>query len=137
MKSFSPYLNFDGQTRDAMTFYQSCLGGQLDVMPASSANVRVPAGSEDRTIHARLVSGPITILASDTMHGTPCDRGENSSHLCIHCSDTREQDRLWAALGAGGKVTMPLQDTFWGARFGMLTDKFGVSWMFNADHAKS
>lgn len=132
MKSLTPYLNFDGSCNDAMTFYHSCLGGHLDKMSAAQSGMPVGPGDENRLIHARLESGPVTIMASDVMHGMPYDRGMNNTHMCIDCDDYAEQDRLYAALSAGGKPTMPLAEQFWGDRFGMLVDKFGVSWMFNA-----
>jgi PhnB protein len=134
MKSISPYLTFDGNAKEAMTFYQQALGGDLNVMPFSAGQgMEIPAGSENRTMHAALATGKTTLMASDTMPGMPFERGVNNYTLNIDCDDVAEQDRLFNALSAGGKVTMPLQDTFWGARFGMLTDKFGIAWMLNCE----
>ena len=131
MKALQPYLNFNGTTRDAMTFYQQCLGGQLEMQTFAEAH----QGNGDGIMHAKLTSGPLLIMASDTMEGHPFAQGTNV-HLNLDCESVEEIDRLFGALGAGGKVTMPLQDTFWGARFGMLTDKFGVQWMFNCELQK-
>jgi PhnB protein len=83
-------------------------------------------------LHARLEAGAATIMASDTMPGAPYLIG-NNVHLNIDCENVEELERLFAALGRGGTVTMPLANQFWGARFGMLTDKFGMSWMFNCE----
>jgi PhnB protein len=130
MKSLTPYLNFDGNCRDAMKFYARSLGGELHMMPFSEGPGNVPAEAKDRVMHARLSSGPILLMASDTMPGMPSRPGSNFS-LCIECDSQQELERLFSALGESGKVTMPLQDTFWGARFGMLTDQFGIGWMFN------
>ena len=75
------------------------------------------------------------VMASDTMPGMPFKQGNNFS-ICINCESPQELERLFSAVGERGKVTMPLQDTFWGARFGMLTDQFGINWMFNFEKPK-
>ena len=135
MKAFQTYLNFDGDTREAMTFYQRCLGAELSVQTFADAKMEGPPGTGDRVLHARLTSGAATLMASDTMPGMPFTPGNNFA-VNIDCSSAEEVDRFFAALGEGGRVTMPLQDTFWGARFGMLVDRFGVAWMFNFEKPK-
>jgi len=132
MKSFTPYLNFDGRTRDAMTFYHECLGGKLDVQTFGDSQMPGPPGSENRVIHARLEVDSGFIMASDSQAGQSVTFG-NNAYVCVDCSSVEEIERFFAGISAGGTVTMPLQDTFWGARFGMCTDKFGVHWMFNCD----
>ena len=76
-------------------------------------------------------------MASDSLSGTAFNfyRGNNFA-ISLDCNTIAEQQRFFDALGAGGTVTMALQDTFWGARFGMITDKFGIAWMFNYDKPK-
>ena len=135
MKAFQPYLNFDGATRDAMTFYQKALGGDLHVMTFGETGQPTPPGMENRVMHARLASGNAILMASDTMPGHPFTQGTNV-HVNVDCDTTEEIDRIFKAMSDGAKVDMPLQDTFWGARFGMLTDKFGVHWMFNCELKK-
>jgi PhnB protein len=136
MKNLVNYLNFDGDARDAMTFYHQCLGGDLNIQTFKDARMDSHGGSEDRVIHANLMrKGGAFLMASDTMPGTPYKQGNNFS-INIECDSVAEEETLFAALGEGGKVTMPLQDTFWNARFGMLTDRFGVSWMFNCELPK-
>jgi PhnB protein len=135
MKNTQTYLNFDGNTRDAMEFYHKALGGKLDVMTFADAHVPGPPGSENRVMHARLESGPVILMASDTMPGHPFTMG-NNFHINIDCSSNDEQDKLFQALCQGGTITMPLADQFWGARFGMLKDRFGVHWMFNSELPK-
>jgi PhnB protein len=131
MKALITYLNFDGNAREAMTFYQRCLDAELTLQTFKDASMDAPPGAEDRLVHARLAkNGAVILMASDTMPGMPFVQGNNFS-LSVDCDDVAEIDKLFQAMGEGGKVTMPLQDTFWGARFGMLTDKFGVNWMFN------
>jgi PhnB protein len=134
MKALNVYLTFDGNAKDAMTFYQQTFGGDLQVMPFSAAQgMPIPPGAENRTMHATLSNGKMMLMASDTMAGMPLERGVNNYTLNVDCDDVAEQDKLWAALSGGGKVNMPLQDTFWGARFGMCIDRFGIAWMLNCE----
>ena len=135
MKGLITYLNFDGNTRDAMTFYKKCLGADLDIQTFKEAKLDTPKGAENRVMHARLVKGNAVLMASDTPPGAAYKPGNNFS-ITVDCDGAPEAEKLFKALSDGGKVTMPLQDTFWGARFGMLTDKFGVNWMLNAELPK-
>ena len=128
MEYINAYLMFDGECREAMEFYQNSLGGQLDTMPYEGRS----AGGEDRLMHASLRNGGAILMASDRMPGKGPKRGDNVQ-LAIQCGSEQELERLFGAMGEGGEVTMPLQDTFWGAKFGMLTDRFGIFWMFNSD----
>ncbi len=134
MKQINVYLTFDGNCREAMTFYADALGAKVDLMNFADMP-NCPAGSSERIMHARLAKGEAVLMASDTMPGMPFTMGNNSS-ISIDCSSAAEVDEFTASLGAGGKVTMPPQDMFWGAYFAMLTDKFGLHWMFNFDKAK-
>jgi PhnB protein len=135
MKAVQPYLNFDGNTRDAMTFYNECFDGELSIQTFGDVHAPGPPGSESRVMHARVTKGPVMLMASDTMPGMPFAQG-NDIHINIDCESAEEIETLFGALGQGGKVTMPLQDQFWGARFGMLVDKFGIHWMFNYELPK-
>jgi PhnB protein len=132
MKALNPYLNFDGNAREAMEFYKTCLGAKLGIMTFGDSPMQSPPGSEKRVMHARLTKGSLTLMASDTMPGMPFQQGTNFS-LTIECETPQEVDQVFAALSAGGKVTMPVQETFWAKRFGMLTDKFGVNWMLDLE----
>jgi PhnB protein len=135
MKEIVTYLNFDGNCREAMEFYKKCLGAELYLMPFSEAPGDFPKEAKDRIMHARLTKGSTLLMASDTMPGMPFQQGNNFS-VSMQCESLQEIERLFTALGEKGKVTMPLQDTFWGARFGMLRDQFGIHWMFNFEHPK-
>ena len=136
MKGTTTYLNYDGNCREAMTFYGKCLEAEVFLMPFSEAQCDFPKGAEDRIVHARLPKSPAAVLmASDTLPGMPLQQGNNFS-VSIECESLQEIERLFAAFGEKGKVIMPLQDMFWGARFGMLTDRFGIQWMFNFEHPK-
>jgi PhnB protein len=136
VKAINCYLNFDGNTREAMTFYAKCLGAELEIQTFKEVGMDAP-GAGDRVVHASIrKGGPANvIMASDTQPGQPFTMG-NNVWLCVDCDDTAEQDRLFTSLGEGGQVLMPLDVMFWGARFGMLRDKFGVSWMFNCEVKK-
>ena len=135
MKQINAYLTFDGNCREAMEFYRQCFETELFIMPFSEIPGEIPPEAKNRIAHARLSKGEGTLMASDTMPGMPFQAGNNFS-VCIDCESIEEIDRLFAALGEGGKVTMPLQKTFWAPRFGMLTDRFGINWMFNCEEHK-
>lgn len=135
MKEVGPYLNFNGNCRDAMKFYQRCLGGELYIMPFSEAPMDFPEEAKDRIMHSTLRIGPIALMGSDTMPGTSFREGNNFS-IYISPENSEETERLFTALAEKGKITMPLQDTFWGARFGTITDQFGINWMLNFEKPK-
>ena len=137
MKAINPYLNFDGQTRDAMTFYAKCLDADLYLQTFKEAGMDMP-GADDRIVHARLSKGGTStvVMASDSQPGQPVQSG-NYAWLSIDCDDEKEQDRIFRALGEGGSVIMPVDRMFWGARFGMLRDRYGIGWMLNCELPKS
>lgn len=132
MNQVNPYLNFDGNCREAMNFYANCFGAELQMMPFSQApaEVPVPPGANDRILHARLSKGPFVLMASDCPPGMPLEQGNNFS-IALHCDNAQEIDKIFGALGKKGKVLMPLGETFWAQRFGMLTDQFGINWMLS------
>ena len=132
MKEMTPYLTFNGNCREAMAFYADTLGAKLDVMTFADAKVPCPAGSEGRVMHARLTVGRLTLMASDSMPQMPFHQGNNFS-ISLNCSDAAEADRVFDVLGATGQTQTPLKETFFAARFGMLTDRFGVQWMINLE----
>ncbi len=136
MNGIIAYLTFDGNCREAMKFYETCLGAELHLMPFSEMPGDFPKEAKDRIMHARLTKGPAILMASDTMPGMPFDRGKNNFSVSIGCESLQEIEKLFAAFSENSKVTMPLHDTFWGARFGMLTDQFGINWMFNFEKPK-
>lgn len=135
MKEFNTYLNFNGNCRQAMEFYAKCLGADLQVMPFSQGPMEVTPETKDKVLHARLSKGTQVIMASDCPPGIPLTMGNNFS-ISINCESREEVDKLFASLGEKGKVGMPAQDTFWGAYFGMITDQFGINWMFNFEVPK-
>ena len=135
MKGIHGYLIFNGNCREAMQFYQKCLGGDLNLMPFSEAPMEVSKAQKDLIIHARLSKGDAVLMASDAEAGKPVRVGDNF-WVSVHCDTIPEIERLYGAFSQGGKVTMPLGETFWAVRFAMLTDKFGINWMFNLEKGK-
>ena len=134
----TPYLTFNGQTRDAFSLYQQVLGGNLEMMTFEQApdSEQFPAQHRDRIMHACLSLGEFSIMASDTMPGDPaCGGGSyegiKGCSISLHPESIAESERLFAALSEGGQVQMPLEKTFWAERFGMFIDRFGVTLMIN------
>jgi PhnB protein len=130
----SPYLNFAGSAAEAMKFYQSVLGGNLNIQTFGDAGVSQSEADKNLTLHAALTSDGITLYASDGRPDVPVIFGDNV-HLSLQGPDTDKLTNYFNGLAAGGKVDMPLAKQFWGDTFGMLTDKFGVHWMVNITSA--
>lgn len=137
MKQLTAYLNFDGNCREAMEFYRQALGGELQVMRFGDGEGKfeIAPGTADRVLHAHLANGAFVLMASDTMPGMPFTVG-NSVWLMLPCDDDGEVERLFGALSAGGREIMAPHDSFWGARFAMLTDRFGMNWMLSHEKAE-
>jgi PhnB protein len=128
-----PYLFFDGRCEEALEFYKKALGIKVEMLmrikdsPDPVPPGMWPPGSENKVMHAAFHLGNSLVMASDGMaKGNPEFKGFS---LSLDAASEAEADRLFAALGQGGKVQMPLGKTFFSPRFGMLTDKFGVGWM--------
>ena len=134
-KSLNPYLAFDGNCAEALDFYAKCLGTQIEEIhrfAGSPMEKDLPPGWGDKVMHASLNWNGFRLMGSDS---TPCQphEGYKGFTLSLNVDDTAEAERLFTALAAGGKITMPLGQTFWATRFGMLTDRFGVGWMVNCE----
>ena len=127
--TINPYLNFDGNADEAMRFYAEALGGKLEIMKFGDSPMPVANEHKNRTMHATLKTDAMTLMASDTQPGQTVNMGDNV-WLSLNFTDKAEQDRIWGRLSPGGKVMMPLDDTFFG-RFGMFADRFGVHWMLH------
>jgi PhnB protein len=132
-----PYLFFDGRCEEALEFYQSTLGAELVMLmrfrdsPDPLPPGMVPPGSEGKVMHASFRVGDTDVLASDgRCGGRPSFQGMS---LSLTVPDEATADRLFAALGEGGQVQMPIGKTFFSPRFGIVADRFGVSWMVVAD----
>jgi PhnB protein len=127
-----PYLNFDGQCREAFAFYAAALGGQVvfqGTYGESPMRDEVPPDSRDRIMHAQIEAAGATLMGADG----PPPHGPSASATCINVDvDTIEDaERIFAALAEGGQVQMPIAETFWAHRWGALTDRYGKPWMVN------
>ena len=131
----TPYLNFNGKTAEAMKFYQSVLGGTLDIKTFGDAKMAKRPEDENRTMHATLKNDMLSFMASDGKPGVDVVMGDNI-HMSLAGTDEVKMTDWFNKLSVGGKVTMPLAKQFWGDTFGMLTDKFGVNWMVNISSGK-
>jgi PhnB protein len=138
IKKLNPYLNFDGSADKAIELYQSALGAKLEGPIGRFGEVPgmdMPPQHKNRVMHATLQIGEGVIMISDGPPGRPVTTGD-SVHVALHFDDVGDMSKKFEALAAGGKVVMPLNDTFWGARFGMLTDAYGIHWMFSCELKK-
>lgn len=138
IKSLNPYLNFDGKAAEAIAHYERALGATSEMVMrfGEVKEMPVPPDLEDRVMHATLQVGGGTIMISDSPG--PAVTAGDATHVALHFSgDLDDMARKFTALAEGGEVTMPLTDTFWGARFGTLIDRFGIRWMFNGELPKS
>ena len=132
-----PYLFFDGKCEEALEFYKKALGAKVDMMmrfsesPDKPPPGTMPAGSENKVMHASFHVGDAHIMASDGhCAGKPSFQGFG---LSIDAKSDADAEKLFKALGDGGKVQQPLVKTFFASKFGMVADKFGVLWMVIAE----
>lgn len=132
MAQLISYLTFNGNCREAMTFYKDCLGGELlfQTIGESPLSANMPKRMKKCILHATLSSGALVLMASDMVGEQGLIRG-NSVSLALHCSSEEEIRHCYAKLSVGGKANHPLEKSFWGALFGTLTDKFGTHWLLN------
>lgn len=132
MAQLQTYLAFNGNCREAMTFYNEAIGGELKIMTMGESPMgdQVPPEAKNNVMHATVIKDDFLMMAADSMSDNPVNFGSSIS-LSVACKSEDEVNHLFEKLSVGGTITMPLQDTFWGARFGMIIDKFGIPWMFN------
>lgn len=130
-----PYLYFDGRCDEALDFYRATLGAEVTVLmrfsdsPEPHPPGMLPPGSDNKVMHCNFTVGETQLMASDGMcGGKPAFQGVS---LAISPATDAEAQRLFKALGDGGQVQMPLTETFFATSFGMVADRFGVSWMIN------
>jgi PhnB protein len=136
MDAIIPYLNFNGNAKEALSFYEKALNGKVAYSQTfADANMAKDDSMKDKVLHAVFEAGELKFMVSDCPPGVSVSSGDQIS-LSLNFHDSDSIEKTFAVLSEGGNVTMPLQDTFWGARFGMTKDKFGVHWMFNWDKPK-
>ena len=128
-----PYLHFAGNAREALDFYKNALGGDI-VQLGTYGESPMPSDEDykDKVMHARFVFDGNMIMVSDVFKGQPVSTNGNIQ-LSVDVDNETKLDEVFNKMAEGGTVAMPLADQFWGAKFGMLQDKFGVSWMFNCE----
>jgi len=136
MISINPYLNFMGNTADAMNFYKSVFGADFSafhLFNSSPGFEKMPKHEQTMVMHASLPMGPHnTLMATDMLEsmGMTLTAG-NNFYITINTESEAETERYFNALAEGGQIIMPLNQTFWGAYCGMCQDKFGIQWMVN------
>jgi PhnB protein len=130
----NPYLFFKGECKEAFTFYAKVLGGKITAM---TTHRETPAAEQtkpewqDKIIHARMTFGDQALMASDAPpeHYRPMQ----GFSVTVSVDEPAEAERIFKAFSEGGQVTMPIQETFWAIRFGMLVDRFGTPWFVNCE----
>jgi PhnB protein len=130
----NPYLMFDGKCEAAFKFYEQALGGQIVAMmphEGSPMESQVPAEWRKKIMHARLTIGDKVLMGSDAPPGQ--HQPMQGFSVTLSVDEPAEADRIFNALSAGANICMPIQETFWARRFGMLTDQFGTPWMINCE----
>jgi PhnB protein len=126
------YLNFAGRCEEAIEFYKTALDAKVEMIlrfKDAPADSQCPGADGDKVMHSGFRIGNTLVMASDCAGGDK-PKFEGFS-LAISVTSEADADRLFAALSEGGKVEMPLDKTFWSPRFGVVSDKFGVSWMID------
>ncbi|HEY5378127.1 MAG TPA: VOC family protein [Pseudolabrys sp.] len=130
----TPYLMFDGRTEEAIEFYKKALGATVEMMMRfkdSPDQSMCAAGAETKVMHSCLKIGDTAVMMSDGRNtGKPDFKGIS---LSLNARDEAHADKMFGALGEGGQVQMPMSKTFFAKRFGVVADKFGVSWMIIAE----
>ncbi|HZH84207.1 MAG TPA: VOC family protein [Phototrophicaceae bacterium] len=131
----NPYLFFNGQCEAAFRFYERSLGAKIVAMmphAGTPAEGQVPPEWRDKIIHARLVLGDQVLMGSDA----PPDHFEKPQgfSVTLGIDDPADAERIFNALAENGTIRMPIQQTFWALRFGMLVDRFGIPWMINCEN---
>lgn len=135
MATLNPYIFFDGNCADAMSFYQKAIGARLEMMmrysesPEATKNP-LPPGASDPVIHARLVKDQFVLMASDNRPGQPYP-GAKGFSLALTFDTVDEARRCFDALSESGQVVMPMSETFWAQAFGVVHDRYGMPWMVN------
>lgn len=132
MTKINSYLTFNGNCREAMTYYKECLGGKLELQTIGESPMadQMPIKMKDCILHSTLTTDGFVIMGSDMTPETGLLKG-NAVSLMLNCSSERDIRITFGKLSDGGTVKHPLENTFWGALFGDLTDKFGNNWILN------
>jgi len=137
MATINPYLNFMGNTEEAFNFYKSVFGGEfltIQRFKDTPEKDKIPANEQDKLMHVALPIGGNILMGTDALEsmGHTVKPGSNMS-ISVDTKSEEEANKIFNAISTGGEVSMPLEKMFWGALFGMCTDKFGIQWMVSYD----
>lgn len=132
----TPYLMFEGNAEEAMKFYAQVLGGEIEMVQRYSdgKGMQFPEHYANKVLHGRLRAGDLTIYFSDAFPGRKVSSGDQVS-LTIEFDSEAQADQAYEKLQVGGEVRMPLQKTFWGAKYAKLIDSFGIQWDLNYQYS--
>lgn len=132
MKQLITYLSFNGNCRQAMEFYQYCLGGELHMQTVgeSPLSTQLPAVMKDCILHAHLQHQQFQLMGTDMGNDDMLERG-NAISILLDCSNEKELARFYQLLSQDGKPDFPIEKTFWNALIGGVTDKFGTKWLLH------
>jgi PhnB protein len=134
MEAIVPYLTFDGNAREAFSFYASALGGSIaHLQTFGEVDPQTDAENFNRVMHAIMKAGELTLMCSDTRCGDQPTLPGAMISLSMNFTTEESINHTYDALSEGATIIMPLQDTFWNARFGIIKDRFGIQWMLNYD----
>lgn len=127
----APYIFFYGRCEEALKFYKDVLGGTYEIMRVKDSPMaeQMPPEMRDKVMHATFTAPGLTFMAADGREIKAIDSEAGNISLALSAPDRAAGDRVFNALCAGGKLKMPLSDAFWGGRFGMFDDRFGIEWM--------
>jgi PhnB protein len=132
MAKLSPYLQFDGNAREAMNFYKDCLGGELELQTIAETPMaaQMPPEAQQHIMHSTLTTASFVLMGSDMVGPEGAKAGSNLT-LTLICDNEAEINDLFTKLSAGGQVTHELKTEFWGDIYGDLTDQYGFRWALN------
>lgn len=131
----NPYLVFSGNCKEAMKFYAEIVDGDVEFMTFKEAPMEFPKEALNLIMHSSLTFGKAVLMASDNLPDNPV--GSSAGHaVMVNAGTLEDAQHMYNNLSEGGKVIMPFEDTFWGAKFGQLMDKFGVQWMISYERPK-
>ena len=134
MAQINAYINFEGNCREVMTFYKECLNAELNMQTVGGSPIEAqcPAGMKDQILHASLTKDELILMGSDMQEPGGFTKGNNIA-LSLNCNSDEEIKTFFSNLSEGGRISHNLMESFWGATFGVLTDKYGIRWMLNYD----
>jgi PhnB protein len=135
MIGVQPYINFNGNCREAVDFYIDALGGEMIYTQTYGDSPMKGMAADGQVMHCTFKIGDSHIMACDNPEGQG-GAGSSNISLAIGMDDGTRAEEMFARISEGGTVTMPMAETFWAERFGMVTDRFGINWMFNVEKAQ-